>query len=64
MKKNRKQRRAEIKTLPQVRAKRVLMEAERKDHEYRLREKWTERDTKELIKTVVSFLLIELFSCL
>lgn len=61
MKKNRKQRRAEIKTLPQVRAKRVLTEAERKDHEYRLREKWTERDTKELVKTVVAFLLIELF---
>lgn len=64
MKKNRKSRRAEMKTLPQTRTKKVLTEAERKDHEYRLREKWTERDTKELIKTVVSFLLIELFSCL
>lgn len=39
MRKNRKQRRAEIKTLPQAKAKRVLTEEERKDHEYRLREK-------------------------
>lgn len=61
MKKNRKQRRAEIKTLPQVKAKRVLTEAERRDHEYRLREKWTERDTKELVKLVFRIVLIELF---
>lgn len=46
MKKNRKRRRAEMKMLPQTQPKRVLTEEERKDHEYRLREKWTERDTK------------------
>lgn len=55
MKKNRKKRRAEMRTLPQPQPKRVLTEAERKDYEYRLREKWTERDTKELLKTSVAF---------
>lgn len=47
MRKNRKQRRAEIKTLPQAKAKRVLTEEERKDHEYRLRQKLTKQDMKE-----------------
>lgn len=61
MKKNRKKRRAEMKTLPQTHTKKVLTKEERKDHEYRLREKWTEQDTKELVKLVFRIVLIELF---
>lgn len=61
MKKNRKRRRAEMKTLPQMQPKRVLTEEERKDHEYRLRKKWTERDTKELVNLIFRIILSELF---
>lgn len=60
MRKNRKQRRAEIKTLPQAKAKRVLTEEERKDHEYRLRQKLTKQDMKEYFMFALWCIVFEL----
>lgn len=60
MRKNRKQRRAEIKTLPQAKAKRVLTEEERKDHEYRLRQKLTKQDMKKYFMFALWCIVFEL----